>query len=247
MRPLPLILLVLSGCLIGPKQTRERLDLDGDGSLWPDDCDDANDAVSPDLAEQFDGIDNDCDGVVDEAGDTGGEDTDLPPIDGTEILPFGSTWHYLDASDPPSFWLDEGYPYQNWPSGPGQLGYGDGDEATVLYDGGSPGQRITRVAFMGDFQLSAPLPAELILDLYVDDGIAVYLNGTEVVHHNLPAGTPATDTLALADAEGRDERQRFTIDTLAAIEGTNVLAASVHQSSRQSQDLSFDLAVWIPN
>lgn len=242
MRPL-LPLLLLAGCLIGPKQTRDRLDQDGDGSLWPDDCDDANAAISPDEPEQYDGIDNDCDDRIDEAGDTG--DTGLPPIEGTEILPLGSTWHYLDASDPPSSWLDEGYPFENWPSGPAELGYGDGDEATVIYDGGSPGQRIVRVAFAIGLTLDEAPPAEVILDVVIDDGAAIYFNGEEVVRDNLPAGPIDADTLALSDVEGR-KRQRFTVEASALVQGDNVIAASVHQASRQSDDLSFDLALWYP-
>lgn len=246
-------LLVLSGCLIGPRQTRDRFDLDGDGSMWPDDCDDDNAEVSPDLPEVVDGVDNDCDDRIDEAagGDTGGGDTGtppvLPPIEGTELLPLGSTWHFLDASDPPSSWLDAGYNYQGWPAGRAELGYGDGDEATVLYDGGSPGQRITRVAFMGSVDVPPPLPAELLLDVVMDDGIVIYFNGTEVVRHNLPTGPIATDTLAIDDVEGAAQLVRFTVDGSLVVEGTNVIAASVHQSSRQSDDLSFDLAVWVPD
>jgi hypothetical protein len=62
----------LAGCApedTKPKQQPEvRVDLDSDGWPQPEDCDDLNPGVHPEVAERCDGVDNDCDGLVDEAG-----------------------------------------------------------------------------------------------------------------------------------------------------------------------------------
>ena len=46
--------------------TAERVDNDGDAWLADEDCDDSNPDVHPGAEEVCDGIDNDCDGDVDE-------------------------------------------------------------------------------------------------------------------------------------------------------------------------------------
>ncbi|MBK9369746.1 MAG: putative metal-binding motif-containing protein [Deltaproteobacteria bacterium] len=52
-------------------------DLDGDGHVQAEDCDDADDDISPSATERCDGVDNNCDGAIDEAvGDTWYNDLD---------------------------------------------------------------------------------------------------------------------------------------------------------------------------
>ena len=42
-------------------------DLDGDGFIGLEDCDDTNDAINPNAIEVCDGIDNNCDGNIDDS------------------------------------------------------------------------------------------------------------------------------------------------------------------------------------
>ena len=55
----------------GQDDTGGPPDADGDGFSAEEDCNDAEGAIHPDAEELCDGVDNDCDGVVDGAGATG--------------------------------------------------------------------------------------------------------------------------------------------------------------------------------
>ena len=83
----------------------------------------------------------------------------------------------------------------------------------------------------------------LTLSVLRDDGIVVYVNGAEAFRDNMPAGTITTTTMALNAQFDAAETTYFTFTIPAALlrEGTNVLAVSVHNESRQGTgDLSFD-------
>ncbi len=68
MKPSPLTILCLSLLLLPACHTVGGVvdDQDGDGSAWDEDCDDQDPAVYPGADELCDGVDNDCDGQVDE-------------------------------------------------------------------------------------------------------------------------------------------------------------------------------------
>jgi hypothetical protein len=83
---LPLLLLLLA---CGPL-CNECIDIDGDGWVGTEDCDDHDHTINPEAAEiWYDGVDQDCDGSSDfdqdgdgwDAGEHGGEDCDdLEPL-----------------------------------------------------------------------------------------------------------------------------------------------------------------------
>ena len=73
----------------------------------------------------------------------------------------------------------------------------------------------------------------------------MYINGTEVARSNMPAGTITTNTFAASQLDGADEATffPFTVPPGVLVAGTNTIAVEVHQNSRASSDLSFDLAL----
>ncbi len=60
------------------------------------------------------------------------------------LVPFGATWKYFDTGvDLGIDWAQPGFDDSAWSSGPAELGYGDGDEATLVDGGPTDNRHIT--------------------------------------------------------------------------------------------------------
>lgn len=167
-----------------------------------------------------------------------------------DLVPYGSTWRFLDdGSDPGPAWTALGFPddpVDGWGAGPAELGYGDGDEATLVASGPT-GTHHATTYFRHTFSVTDPgAIAGLTARLIRDDGAAVHLNGVEVYRNNLPAGPIDSSTFANAVVGAADETspQQFPVDPTLLVPGDNVLAVEIHQSSATSSDISFDLRLF---
>ena len=166
----------------------------------------------------------------------------------TVLVPQGSIWRYRDdGNDQPPTWITLAFNDSSWASGPAELGYGDGGEATVINCGPSAPactNNFITTYFRRTFYLTnAPAFTALKLRLLRDDGAVVYINGTEVLRDNMPAGTISNQIQAVTAIAGIDETTyfEFTIDASALVAGANVLAVELHQALPSSSDVSFDL------
>ncbi len=171
---------------------------------------------------------------------TPGTPKPLPPLE-------AARWRYLDdGSNPGTTWRSRTFDDTGWKSGPSPLGYGDGDEATEVGSGPSANNRFITTYFRHTFTIENPQQiTALNLQLLVDDGAVVYLNGEEVVRQNLPSGEVTHQTLAGTAIGGAAENQftAHTIPNTALVAGINVIAVEVHQSAANSSDISFDLSL----
>jgi hypothetical protein len=162
----------------------------------------------------------------------------------TSLIPAGAVWKYLDnGSDQGAAWRGPSFSDAVWASGAAQLGYGDGDEATVVSYGPNSSAKYITTYFRRTFSVANPAAfTSLTLRVKRDDGVVVYLNGTEVYRNNMPAGDIAYTTLA-SSAAGDDGAtwQQATVGAGGLVAGDNLLAAEIHQSSGTSSDISFDL------
>ncbi len=168
----------------------------------------------------------------------------VDPIE-ADLVSLGATWSYLDdGSDQGAAWTAPGFDDSTWATGPAQLGYGDGDESTVVSFGPDAANKYVTTYFRHAFTVTNPASIDALWMRAVrDDGIIIHLNGSEVYRSNLPAG--AVDALTFASSSigsnEEDEHYGLELSTAGLVTGTNLLAVEIHQSDLTSSDTSFDL------
>lgn len=151
----------------------------------------------------------------------------------------GNDWKYLEAtSEPPAEWNIPGFDDAGWASGPGGIGYGDGDDATVT------AEALNSLYLRKSFTVAADTTFHrLILDVDYDDAFVAYLNGTEIARSfNVTEEDPSYDSQLTVDREARvkdgGERERYFPDPSLVVTGENLLAVHIINNGTGSSDLS---------
>jgi hypothetical protein len=169
---------------------------------------------------------------------------------GTLVIAAGDSWRFFrGTANPPGgagAWTQLNYSDAGWEEGPSGLGYGDGDDATVLADMQGPGG-YTTVFARRRFQVPNPAGvAGMTLTVDYDDAFVAYLNGVEVARSpNAPGGAidfndAAQNTHEASAGQGGNPPENFPIDfAVGALEaGTNVLAVVGLNTDTGSSDFS---------
>ena len=164
----------------------------------------------------------------------------------TDLIAAKASWKYLDnGTNQGTAWkMPSLYSDATWRTGNAELGYGDGDEATVVSYGGNATSKYITTYFRKTFNVTdVSAITGLELSLVRDDGAVVYLNGIEVYRNNMPAGTILYNTLASTYIDGINESTWLIspVSKSALVTGTNLLAVEIHQSAITSSDISFNL------
>lgn len=186
-----------------------------------------------------------------------GANIDIDNPANTVIFPMGSNWKYADSGYRPSTgglsWEKSNFADGTWPSGNGQFGYGDAGMTTCLkYGCGgnvcNPSATCTKYMtyyFRKKFTIASLTNVTGFNFNYKrDDGIVVYVNGTEVFRNNMPGGTVFNSTAASSSISGGAETAINTYTFTGKspfVVGTNTIAVEVHQDASSGTDLTFDL------
>ena len=161
----------------------------------------------------------------------------------TTYVDNGENWSFLDdGSNQGIAWRDSAFNDTTWNTGLAELGYGDGDENTVVNSGPS-GARFATTYFRKKVTIPDPsIFGDFELRITYDDAYVVYVNGSQIARHpNLPAN-PAFD-LYSGNTVGNNAIDTLSIPTSAFSAGENTIAVEIHQGNAGSSDVSFDLAL----
>jgi len=159
----------------------------------------------------------------------------------TIIFNSSSNWSYLnDGSNQGIAWSATNFSESVWTTNsPATFYFGESLSGTLLTSNPITTYfrktfSITGLSSYGSFDIS----------IISDDGAIVYVNGVEVGRDNMAAGVVTYTTLA-SNKNGGGEALSTTINIPACsfVEGTNVIAVEVHQSSASNADMRFSLSL----
>ncbi|MBN2166826.1 MAG: CotH kinase family protein [Marinilabiliaceae bacterium] len=164
---------------------------------------------------------------------------DLPLIWNT-VINWGDTLSYIvPTSNIDDGWKSLGFDDYLWNKAPGGIGYGDGDDSTVI-------DTCISVFIRKEFEVDdLGTVKRLIMHLDYDDGFVAYLNGVEIARSYL--GYSGVPSLYNDLADGHEASiykgmppEQFEIYNATGIlvQGTNVLAIQVHNNYAASSDLT---------
>lgn len=167
--------------------------------------------------------------------------TDTTPPTPRVLVPAESVWTYDDFGFGDSLgWTTAGFDDDFWLTGPAPLGYGDGERTTLAY--GVEADKVITTYLRHEFATTnVAAISNLALRVAFNDGLAVYLNGAEVLRHSL-ATNAAWDILAQG---GRSDMSQtwtsYSVNPARLVNGTNLLAVELHRADHDGAVLNFDL------
>jgi len=177
----------------------------------------------------------------------------IPPviIPGDKILLIEAEsidWKYFkgdtgEPSDPVDAWRQVSFSDSLWTDGQTSIGYGDGDDRTLLDD---MFRRYSTIYLRHAFEITdTDEITDLELRAYVDDGCIIWINGTEISRPHVSDGFKAYDDTTgepyVPEAQWQDIPVPEPYDFLR--NGTNVLAVHTINQSANSSDLSIDVTL----
>ncbi len=170
----------------------------------------------------------------------------------TILIASNSVWKYLDdGSNQSNAWSTLTFDDSTWASGPAQLGYGGGKEATPVSFGPDSAHKFITTYFRRHFTVGDPsLITSVLVSVQRDDGAVAYLNAQEIFRSNMPTGAVNYLSLAPISVSGTDKTSFHDsppIDPGYLRSGDNLMAVEIHQHSGGSSAMDFNLQLFATN
>ncbi|MGC8990187.1 MAG: lamin tail domain-containing protein, partial [Verrucomicrobiia bacterium] len=197
---------------------------------------DTSQGRSPDGAAVFAHFDNPTPGSANPGSSPPGEIVTLtfPLISQTNV------WKYWQNGDAGTEWRKESFDDSSWPAGEAPFGHDSDPTALPLRTQLTIGKMT--YYFRTRFLCPTNAPGiRLQLQTYIDDGAALWLNGSLLHLVNISTNNPVYSTRADSTVNNAVLSGPYDIAPGLLREGTNTLAVEVHQSSTSSADVIFSI------
>jgi lysophospholipase L1-like esterase len=163
----------------------------------------------------------------------------------TPLIGPGATWSFSDQGfDLGTNWAQPNFDDSQWSNGIARLGYNDPGVATTVGFGPDPSNKFITTYFRRTFVVPWTLSVtNLNVRLARRDGAAVWLNGQELFHTNLPADPFSYASPALTAMTSYTPQVYYPTNFVnpSLLAGTNWLGVEIHQSAPTNLALGFDL------
>ena len=150
-------------------------------------------------------------------------------------------WNYfVGTSEPPSTWRALDFNDSSWLQGKGGIGYGDGDDSTIIKPCWSVYLRM-KFNIVDTAKILAA-----VLNVDYDDAFIAYINGVEIARANITGADPAYDVAATTCHEAQIYQGGLPDQFLLRkaklksflTNGNNELTVTVHNCTLTSSDMS---------
>ena len=159
------------------------------------------------------------------------------------LINTSTSWKYNDKGlNLGTTWYSTTYSDATWSTGMAPLGYGLSGLTTTVSYGTSTANKYTTTYFRKSVSITTPASkySRITLNVKRDDGVIVYINGTERYRSNMPTGTISNTTFSTSCASDNGSVwQSIDLSNSYFINGNNVIAIEVHQCNLTSSDLFF--------
>ncbi len=174
----------------------------------------------------------------------GAPNSEPPRVVGQELTAWDAVWRF-DQSDTDFglAWKELGFDDSGWESGAGVLFLENSDLALPKRTPLQLNPPATHY-FRHSFDAGEGLWTEARLELLVDDGAVVWLNGEELVRLRMPEGEVQHGTFASSGVNNAVVEGPFAVETGRLRPGQNLLAVEVHQDNDFSSDVVFAARLW---
>ncbi|MDB4720050.1 CotH kinase family protein, partial [Akkermansiaceae bacterium] len=159
-----------------------------------------------------------------------------------EIMAPGRIWSYQDNNiDEGVAWREVGFDDSGWKTGAAPLGFGrvNGINMATTTTSRIPTAYFRTTVNVNDLNLIEGF----LFKLLVDDGAVVYVNGQEAFRDGFDPDTVVGHDV-LSDSSGNEsDFDEFEVNPDLFVEGENVIAIEVHNTSLGSNDMGFEMSL----